>query len=114
MRDSDSRIGERFYHPTTGLISTCLQRGERSSGHFTGDVSSAHRFPKSLLDLLDEHYRYKSLATQIPRDAKLPLVRSSGDQTQDRCVQDSEFATKLWRLIAQYIYESVKLKHLVS
>ena len=46
---------------------------------------------------MDQDYRYKSVATQIPHDAGLILVGTARDQTQDRCMQGSDIATSLRR-----------------
>ena len=68
-----------------GLTSTCPQAEMKyhpDSLEVTCDQHVSSPF-------IDQDYRWKSVATQIPHDAGLTSLRSDGNQTRDGCVRVS-------------------------
>ena len=72
--------------PTADPISIhfSAERGERYPARL------AVTYGPIVAGFLGKDYRYKSVATQIPHDAGLALIRLVSDRIRDRCLQSSD------------------------
>ena len=73
------------FHQTAGITFTCPQREIKVHTASLREMCCQQIESAKVVGFLGQNYRYKSIATQIPPDAGLVLIRTAVDRTRDRC-----------------------------